>query len=127
MADAVAESPALKVYICNLMWEPGETEGYSASDHLRALLEHSRGDLVDCVVVNDRAATAKQLRRYRAQHSFPVEIDRDALEDAGARVIALDLLAKDEVVRHNSDRIAELLADLARQNRVQRRTPAVLG
>ena len=115
--DAIEASKALKVYITNLMWQPGETDGYTASDHLRAVLEHSGSPIVDCILLNSRKVPAAVLKRYRKQHAWPVEDDRTELEEIGVDVISEDLLAAGAVVRHDSGRLADLLVRLARLSR----------
>ena len=129
VARAIARSGAIKAYVCNLMWQPGETVGYSASDHVRAILEHAAGArrplrggarLLDYVVVNSRKVPAPLARRYSRQDAQPVEVDLEALEAQGVQVLAEDLLAAGRVVRHRPDRLARLLLALARLGRRER-------
>ncbi len=124
IAPAIARSPALKVYITNLMWQPGETVGYSASDHLRALHHHAGMPLVQYVIANSRPAPPAVRRRYKAQNAQPVEVDGEALRAMGVEVLSADLLAKGEVVRHDAERLAGLLTALARKGRQRRLAPA---
>jgi uncharacterized cofD-like protein len=121
VAEAIAKSPATKVYICNLMWEPGETEEYSAADHVEAVLEHSLPGLLDVVIVNKKTIPAAARRRYAAQHAFPVELDEERLAALAPRIIATDLLAKGLPLRHDSDRLARMLLAQAKQDRAERR------
>lgn len=120
VAEAIAASPATKVYICNLMWEPGETEGYSAADHVQAVLEHSLPGLVDIAIVNDKTIPAAARRPYEQQHAFPVEIDEERLGQVVPDVLATDLLAKGMPLRHDSDRLARMLLRMAQQSRARR-------
>ena len=117
IAEAIASSGAPKVYVCNLMEEPGETDGYKASDHLKALLRHSKDGLADYVIVNERPAAEPVLRRYAATEAGPVEVDRAALEAMGVEVLSVDLLAGGDIVRHDSAILASLLVDLASRSR----------
>ena len=110
---AIRESRAPVVYISNLMWQPGETDGYSASDHLRAMHEHSSADLVDMVVLSSSRISAAVLRRYADYEAQPVKNDRHRLERLGVRVIPEDLTATDQTIRHDPDRLARLLVRLA--------------
>ena len=121
VAEAIAKSPATKVYICNLMWEPGETEEYSAADHVEAVLEHSLPGLIDVVIVNKKAIPAAARRRYAEQHAFPVELDQERLAALAPRVIATDLLAKGLPLRHDSDHLARMLWAQAKQDHAERR------
>ena len=113
--DAIARSKAVKIYICNLMWQPGETEGFTAADHVRAIHEHANQQLIDYVVVNSRQPRADIRRRYAAQAACPVEVDVAQVEALGARVISSDLLAKAKSVRHDSEKLADLVVEVARK------------
>ena len=125
--EAIAASKALKVYISNLMWQPGETDGYTASDHLRALLEHARLPIVDCIVLNSGKIPSSIKKRYQKEHAWPVEDDHTALEEMGVDVLLEDLLAADTVVRHDSALLANLLVRLARKSRLRRAESPVRG
>jgi uncharacterized cofD-like protein len=117
VTNALAASSALKVYICNLMWEPGETEGYSAGDHLQAVLDHSRPGLADAILVNRSRIAPRVLKRYAESNAQPVEFDRSRLETLTPRVLESEFAAPGAIVRHDSDKLARLLVDLARQHR----------
>lgn len=121
VAEAIAASPAERVFICNLMWEPGETEGYSASDHLRAVKEHVERLPIDWVVVNEKRVPRRARLRYAEQNARPVRVDRGRLEEFGAEILSLDLLGEGETVRHDSKRLARLLVELATASRKRRR------
>jgi uncharacterized cofD-like protein len=127
VAKAIAASPAKKVYICNLMWEPGETEGYSAGDHLRAVIEHSLPGLIDIVVANNKPIPASARKRYAKENAFEVELDQARLRELAPEIIATDLLAKGLPLRHDSDRLARMLLVKAQEGRTRRREAAVTG
>jgi uncharacterized cofD-like protein len=127
---AIASSPALKVYFVNLMSQPGETNQFSASDHVAAILRHAgrahSRSLIDVCVVNTRPVAAKVLTRYRANAAKPVEIDLAKLEHMGLRVIAADLLGISgvrfqELVRHDPAAIGAIALKLAQQGRAKLR------
>ena len=117
--EAIANSPAHKVYLCNMMGQPGETVGYSASDHLRAILDHSPVPVVDYVILNSRRVPAASRRRYAVQNAKPVTNDVARLEKLGVKVLALDVLGEgpEGRVRHDPERTAQVLVELARQAR----------
>src|SRR5580692_703314 len=92
IAPAIQCSRALKAYFVNLMWQPGETIGFRASDHVDALHRHAGMSLIDVAVVNTRAITARQRRKYAAQKVRAVVNDVDRLEEMGLQVVATDLL-----------------------------------
>jgi uncharacterized cofD-like protein len=109
VAEVIAHSHATRVYIANLMTQPGETQHYSVADHVRAIYDHTRADLFDFVVINRTPVTPRLLRRYRAQLAAPVEPSLEELERMGLRCIAGDLLQQDGVVRHDQARLTRLL------------------
>jgi 2-phospho-L-lactate transferase/gluconeogenesis factor (CofD/UPF0052 family) len=104
------------------MWQPGETVGYAASDHLRAILEHSAAPVVDYVILNHRRAPAASRRRYAAQNARPVTNDIARLEKLGVKVLTVDLLGEgpEGRVRHDPERTARALVQLARRARAAR-------
>jgi uncharacterized cofD-like protein len=113
MADAIRDSSAAKVYICNLMEEPGETVGYSAAKHLEAVYQHSYDGLVDVVVLNERSAPEPVLKRYAETEAGPVVPDRAAMESMGVKVLSVDLQTEGDVIRHDAAGLAALLVSLA--------------
>ncbi|HEY8486771.1 MAG TPA: uridine diphosphate-N-acetylglucosamine-binding protein YvcK, partial [Limnochordales bacterium] len=113
LAAALRTTQALRLYVCNVMTQPGETDGYSASDHLKALLRHAGPGVVDCVLVNDGRVPPELLARYRQEGAMPVEPDVPELLAMGVVVISGPLLAAGQVVRHDSARLAQVVAALA--------------
>jgi uncharacterized cofD-like protein len=111
VAQAIEKSPATRVYIANLMTQPGETPGFSLADHVRVLQQHTRRKLIDWVVVNNAPISPAVARRYRKTTSVPVLVDAPELQRLGVKSVFADLLEEDAVVRHSSDRLARLLLD----------------
>ncbi len=110
---AIHHSKALKVCFINLMWEPGETIGFSASEHLRAIHDHAGLKLVDVAVVNTTKVRASVLKRYAEQLSMPVVNDRKALEKMGARVVEAPIASGTHKFRHDSAAAAAIAVQLA--------------
>lgn len=126
--EAIAQSAALKAYFVNLMWQPGETTNFRASDHVEALYRHAGRRFLDYVIVNTRPVPRELVDRYAARKAEPVENDFDNLEKLGVRVIAADLLRKAVKVRHDPSVAAALIINLAdRARRRKRRSPAGEG
>src|SRR5580693_8231194 len=124
---AIRRSRALKAYFVNLMWQPGETTGFRASDHVAAINRHAGGDLVDVVVVNTRAITARQRRKYAAEDVQSVMNDVDRLATMGLQIVPADLLAEGDIVRHDTRVSAQIAMDLARRGRAARSKVRILG
>ena len=125
--EAIRRSSALKAYFVNLMWQPGETSGFRASDHVTALLKHARQPVIDVVVVNTRAITPRQRRKYAAQQAQSVLNDVDRLAQMGLEVVATDLLGEGQIVRHDPRTTADVALNLARRSRKARGKIQVLG
>lgn len=109
IAHAIARSQAPRIYIANLMTQPGETSGYALADHLRAIRQHTSRRVIDWVVANRQAISPEVARRYRTQGAEPVAIDLLELQKLGYRVILDNLLEEHGVIRHNPASLAQLL------------------
>ena len=111
VADAIRRSRATCVYIANIMTQPGETDGFSASDHVRAIYEHAGGRIFDWAVVNNSEISPKLLRRYKAQGAEPVRADLPELQKLGVRCVFDRLVEEGNVVRHDAARLTRLLLE----------------
>jgi uncharacterized cofD-like protein len=110
VVNAISRSRAECVYIANLMTQPGETDGYSVADHVRAIYDHTRVGLFDWVVVNRAPASSQALlRRYRGEGAVPVDPSLEELRRMGLKYVAAALLQQDGVVRHDQKCLARLL------------------
>ncbi|ADI13571.1 gluconeogenesis factor YvcK family protein [Truepera radiovictrix] len=105
---AVLAATAPVVYVCNVMTEAGETDGFSAWDHVEAIYRHL-GRYPDWVVVNTAPVNAERLERYRAEGAEVVAFDPAPFEAAGIQVAALDLLSGGAQAGHDSERLARWL------------------
>lgn len=113
-AEAIAQTSALRIYVCNVMTQPGETDGYSACDHVQALLAHlGPPSVLDFVLVNSASVSSAQARRYAKQGAFPVRSDLVAIEKLGIKVHTADVLDQRNLVRHSSARLAQEIIRLA--------------
>jgi uncharacterized cofD-like protein len=117
---AIEESPAVKAYFCNIMWQPGETTRFRASDHVKAIHAHARRKLIDYVILNNAPISEQVQRAYAREQAQPVENDVERLEKMGLSVIAGNLLAESPMVRHHSDRSAAIALELAMEGRRRR-------
>ncbi len=109
IARAIANSKAPRVYIANLMTQPGETSGYALADHLRAIQQHVPGRVIDWVIANRKAISPAVARRYRAGGAEPVAVNLAILHKLGFRVILEDLVEEHGVLRHDTNRLSRLL------------------
>jgi len=120
IAEIIRNSRAVRVYIANVMTQPGETDRYSIAEHIRAIYDHTKPGLFDYVVVNRAHVAPTLLRRYRREGAEPVEPRIEELERMGLKCITGDILHQDRVVRHDQDRLARLLIDKFVRGRLPR-------
>jgi uncharacterized cofD-like protein len=111
---ALARTHAYRVLVMNLFTQPGETDGYGAADHVRAI-EHHAGRIVDAVLADPRPMPPELVATYAARGSHPVALDRDALADLGVEVIEQPLLGSGEIARHEPSLLAGALLGLGRE------------
>jgi uncharacterized cofD-like protein len=111
VAEAIESSSATRVYVANLMTQPGETEGYSLADHVRAIYRHTRRKLFDWVVASNHPVSLEVARRYSSRGAEAVRVDVGELQRMGVRCLLDNLLEEHGVVRHDSMRLAQLLIE----------------
>lgn len=112
VAATIGEANATRIFICNLMTQPGETDGYSARQHLESVKRYAPEIHFDFILVNDRAITSEQAELYGAEGAFQIGIDEDLGEVRQAQeteIVRADLLDEGEKVRHNSRRLAQVV------------------
>ena len=112
IVEAILKSKAMKFYVCNVMTQAGETDNFTAEDHLFSLLEHGRKGIVDYIIVNNHEAIDREiLQRYAEEGAMPVTYHKDKLEQLQVKVVEANLLNEQQVLRHNSERLAETIMD----------------
>lgn len=113
ITEAIVASDAVKVYVCNAMTQPGETDGYSASEHIRSLISHSHPKVIDYCVVNTAEMPKDILRRYAEQGSYLVVNDRRKIEEMGYRIVEDDFsIIEDALIRHDHLKLAKIILGL---------------
>lgn len=114
IVDGVVEqlkaNPAKKIYFCNAMTQPGETDDFTLEDHVDAILKHSFPEAVDVVITHNNRASDEVLKKYEAMGSVPVRISQ---KEHSYEIIARDVLNfDDELIRHDSNKIRDVLEEL---------------
>ncbi len=112
VADALVESDAIKIFICNVMTQPGETDGYSVSDHLQAIHDHVGHHLFDYVIVNNGDIPPQVESKYAEQGASAVELDLDEVKRRGYQVIADRLVLFRTYLRHDAERLSHHIYQL---------------
>ncbi len=113
VAKTIKESKAIKVYISNIMTEPGQTDNYSISDHIDALMEHVGKGVIDYCLCDTGEVTPEFIRKYNKMGSDVVEQDLKNVSGKGITIIQKDMSEiKGDVIRHNPDAIASSVIEL---------------
>jgi uncharacterized cofD-like protein len=120
VAEAIEKSGATRVYVANLMTQPGETVGYSLADHVRAIYKHTGRRLFDWVVASNQTVSPEVLRRYHSQGAEPVRVDIGELQTLRVRCLLDNLLEEHGVVRHDAAHLAQLLVEEFVERRASR-------
>lgn len=113
IAQAIIESPATKVYICNLMTQANESLGLTAADHIRALSSHAQKQIFDYALINRTPASNEMKAKYALEGACQIVNDLDAIEALGVIPVLGDYLEEAAVARHNTARVARDLMQLA--------------
>jgi len=119
VAREIEAANAVKLYVCNVMTQPGETDGYSASRHVEALIANAGARVCDVVVVNDELPR-KLLDAYADEGQLPVVVDKARLDRLGVRTIRASVMSETQTVRHDSDRLAAVVIGIIDQQIAQR-------
>ena len=116
VAGALRSSKAVKVFICNVMTQPGETPGFTASDHLRRVVEICGPGLIDVALVNSARPSPAAVKRYRKDGAEPVAVDLARFREMGVKVLTRQVMSEGgHIVRHHSDRLARHILALRRE------------
>lgn len=116
ISEAVCEAAALKIYVCNIMTQDGETEGMTAADHVSALLRHGASGLVDICLANSATVRPGLVERYRAEDAVPIVVDRTSVESLGVELVERPLTSEtSDYARHSAARLAQAVLDLYRE------------
>lgn len=112
VAQAIGDAQATKIFICNLMTQPGETDGYTARQHLEVVKKYAPEIHFDFVIVNNRPVSEEQRQRYAAEGANQIGLEEDAINkvvNGDTEVVSADLLAEGEKARHDSESLASVV------------------
>lgn len=112
VVDAIKQSNAQKVFVCNAMTQPGETDGFTVFDHLDAVYQHTGAHLFDTLLVNTSSIPDEVLQKYEKKHAFPVVFDKERVAEIGLTVIEDEFILVDKTIRHDTAKIADYLESI---------------
>ena len=106
VAEELRKSRALKIYICNVMTQPGETDGYTAAMHAEAIIKHSGRGAIDFMLVNNAPISDELREKYAAEGIAPVVVDEAKINALGIGFVAADIINQSDAVRHDPDKLS---------------------
>lgn len=113
ITESIKQSNAMKVYVCNVMTQPGETDGYTVHDHIKAIEDHSYKGIIEWCIVNTAEIPEELKKKYLDDGAEPVMVDYDRLNEAEIRILTGDLSSiRDGYVRHDSNKLARAVINL---------------
>lgn len=117
VCDSLKKSNAIKIYVCNVMTQPGESDNYTVYEHIKAIEQHSYKGIINYCIVNTREIPEELQEKYMEDGAQTVKIDYDLIEKAGINVMGGDFLSvKNNLVRHDPKKLAEAVIDLVAEN-----------
>lgn len=120
VAESIRASDALKIYICNIMTQDGETEGYTVCDHVAALLSHGGEGLLDLCLANSAQVRPGLVEKYKVEDAAPIVIDRERVEALGVELVERPLASEtSDYARHSTARLAQAVMELFSERAVR--------
>jgi uncharacterized cofD-like protein len=113
---ALAAARVVRVFVCNLMTQPNESLGLTASEHIQRIYEHTRAPIFDYAIVNTGPFSQQTIDRYAKQNAAPIKADIDRIEALGVRCIVGDFASEETLVRHHANRVTATLLELGSSN-----------
>jgi uncharacterized cofD-like protein len=111
IGKAVSRAEAYKVYVSNIMTQPGETDNLTSEGHLQVLIDHISRSIVDVCVVNNGEIPLELIEKYKSQDSVVVPIDSNKIEALGCEVVEGDVVRIDGMIRHDPEKLAKVIFD----------------
>ena len=120
VAEAIANAPAPKIYVCNIMTQEGETEGYTAADHLEALMAHGAPGLVDLCLANSAPLRPELVEKYSREDAVPLTVDRDRIAAMGLELVERPVAWEGgNFARHDPEKLARAVLEIYRGRAVR--------
>ncbi|MQR94967.1 gluconeogenesis factor YvcK family protein [Fictibacillus phosphorivorans] len=112
ISNSIREATAPRVYVCNVMTQPGETTGYTAGDHIQALIDHVGHNFIDVVIANNEQIPPEYLDLYLEEGASQVQYDEERLKSFGIGLLCDNIIQYGTLVRHDAQRVSDLLLGL---------------
>ena len=118
VADQVRASKALKIFVANIMSEPGQTDGYKVSDLVNSIHDHVGKGIIDYVLASESNIMPEYIRRYNKEGSELLEIDRSEIKSTGVSLVVDDFVLVDDLgyIRHDYEKLSTAIMTMAYNN-----------
>lgn len=114
---ALCNTSAMRIYVSNIMTQKGETDKYTVSDHIKAVIDHAKKKIIDYVLVNNGEIDCDFQEKYLEEDAVPVKIDKEKIEKQKIKIIEKDFVkTKNGFVRHDPEKLALNLIDIIKNN-----------
>ncbi len=117
ISEEISRRDIMKLYICNVMTQHGETDGFTASDHLKIIASHAEKGVVNCCLVSSGRLKYRLLVKYAQERSFPVIFDRDRIKKMGVSIFEADVISKRNYLRHDSAKVAKEVINICNHSK----------
>ncbi|TNJ61052.1 YvcK family protein [Paenibacillus hemerocallicola] len=121
LAETIMQSDAVKIFVCNVMTQPGETDDFTVSDHLQAVYDHVGYHMFDYVIVNNGEIPPQVQSKYAEQGAKAVHLDMDEVKRLGYKVVADRLVLFRTYLRHDAERLSHHIFQLVDSWMVRKR------
>lgn len=112
IANAMQKTQAIKLYVSNIMTQPGETDGFGVEDHIKAIFKHTGNEIIDYVIINVGKIDTDLEGKYKEEESHLVTIDEEKVRSINVNIIEGDFVSvKNGLIRHNSEKLASILIE----------------
>lgn len=117
ISETIRRSHAVRLYVCNVMTQPGETDGYAASDHVRALIDHAGKGIVDYALIHRGRVSPALEEKYRRIGQYPVAADARAVRSLGVEPVTRYMMSQSDLVRHDAALLTAAIEELWQTHR----------
>lgn len=121
VVDALCEASAMKIYVCNIMTQQGETLGYKLSDHINVINDHAKHDIIEYAIVNSGEIPEDLALKYMDEYAKPVEVDWENVEYGGIKIVEGNFVSiAKNYLRHEYNALAECIINLINGEKLKR-------
>jgi uncharacterized cofD-like protein len=115
VSDAMMRSPAVKIYVSNIMTEQGETDNFNAFDHIKTILQYAQQPIIDYAILNTGTIDELRLQRYHQEQAIPVDTSCQQIHAMGIKTVTEEMVAQDDLAWHDTRKLAQAILRIVQQ------------